>query len=300
MSELTVSPVSGAGEGPTYPEAFQQVVAEMRAIPKEHVQICNVEVPLATMTVFGSVPEIMALRPRVVEELPKFPIERFDKLETYTAAMAHAHTLFMAASRPPEPVTELVKQCTELREMLLSDAQALSRRGIIDGSRLEDLKGNNSYRFIPFDVFTLVHILRDNAAKIQGKTAVQPAELDKAQQLAQDLTRALGEREQAPAALESAIDLRNRAFTLFVRNYNDVQHVVHYLEPDRVDEIAPTMYGGGRPPGRKAKPTEATGTKAPSDEPAAAPAPGAAHPSAAPDVPVIAPGLPGASPFVRA
>lgn len=299
MSELTAVSVSSAGEVSAYPESFQKVVGEMRALPKEHVQICNLEVPLATMTVFGSLPEIMAMRPRVVEELPKFPIERFDKLETYTAAMAHAHTLFMAASRPPEPVTELVKQCTEMRETLLSDAQALSKRGIIDGSRLEDLKGNNSYRFIAFDVFTLVHILRENAAKIQGKTAVQPAELDRAQQLAQDLTRALGEREQAPAALESAIDLRNRAFTLFVRNYNDVQHALYYLEPDRLDEIAPTVYGGGRPPGKKAKSTEATGTKEPA-EPAAPPAPGATSPATAPDAPVIAPGLPGASPFLRA
>jgi hypothetical protein len=259
------------------------------------------EVPLATMTVLGSLSEIMAMRARVIEELPKFPIERFDKLETYTTAMAHAHTLFMAASRPPEPVTELVRQCAEMREVLLSDAQALAKRSIIDGSRLKDLKGNNSHRYTAFDVFTLVQIFRENGEKIQGKTAVEPAELDRGQQLAQDLTRALGEREQAPEALESAIDVRDRAFTLFIRNYGDVQHAIYYLEPQRLDEIAPTVYSGGRPSGKKVKPPEAPSGDVDPDAPAAPGAPGAVAPSAAPPaVNPIAPGLPGASPFVRA
>jgi hypothetical protein len=296
MSELPVSPVSGAGVY-AYPEAFQSVLGEIRGLPKEQVQPCNLEIPLAATIVLGSLPEITPLRGRVLAELPTFPIDRFDKLETYTAAMAHAHTLYMAASRPPEPVTELVKQCAEMREVLLSDAQALAKRGIIDGSRLKDLKGNNSHRYTAFDVFTLVQIFRENRDKIQGKTAVEPAELDRGQQLAQDLTRALGEREQAPEALESAIDVRDRAFTLFIRNYGDVQHAIYYLEPQRLDEIAPTVYSGGRPSGKKAKPPEApTG-----GDPEAPDAPGAVAPSAAPPaVNPIAPGLPGASPFVRA
>jgi hypothetical protein len=298
MSEQPVSPLNGAGEVSAYPEAFQSVLGEVRALPKEQVQICNLDIPYATTIVLGSLPEIMALRARVIEELPKFPIERFDKLETYTAAMAHAHTLFMAASLPPAPVTELVEQCSQIREVLLSDAQALAKRGIIDGSRLKELKGNNGYRYVAFDVFTLVQILRDNREKIQGKTAVEPGELERAQQVAQNLTKALGEREQAPAKLESAADERNRAFTLFINTYGDVQHAVYYLEPQRVDEIAPTVFAGGRPTRKKPPAPETLDAGVPADAP---PDPGTPVPGAAAGAPpsAIAPGLPGASPFLR-
>jgi hypothetical protein len=300
MSELPVSPVSGAGVY-AYPEAFQSVLGEIRGLPKEQVQPCNLEIPLAATIVLGSLPEITPLRGRVLAELPTFPIDRFDKLETYTAAMAHAHTLYMAASRPPEPVTELVEQCSQMRELLLSDAQALAKRGIIDGSRLKDLKGNNSYRYTAFDVFTLVQILTDNRQKIQGKTAVEPAELQRAQQLAQTLTRALGEREQAPAALEAATSDRDRAFTLFIKAYNDVQRAVSYLEPQRADEIAPTVYVGGRAARKKPLPPDPAGTEVTPDPPTAPGGPGGVPASAVPDSPAraIAPGLPGASPFVR-
>jgi hypothetical protein len=300
MSEQPVSPVNGADEVFAYPEAFQSVLSEIQALPKEKVQTCNLEVPLAVTTVFGSLPEIMALRPRVLEELPKFPIERFDKLERYTAAFAHAQALFMAASRPPAPVTELVEQCTRQRDLLLSDAQALAKRGIIDGNRLEDLKGNSSYRFIAFDVFMLVQILTENSAKIQGKTAVDQAELDRAQQLAEKLTRALGEREQAPAALDAATDTRDRAFTLFINDYGEVQHAVYYLEPERYAQISPTVYGGGRPVRKKTETPEAPAGAKP--DVSTAPGTPATIPAASigPAAPAVAPGLPGASPFVRA
>jgi hypothetical protein len=290
MSELSASPAVGSVEVPAFREAFQSVLGEMRALPKEQVQTVNLEIPVAVTTVMGALPAIRALRSRVLEELPRFEILRFDKLQIYTAAMAHAHTLFMAASKGPEQVAELAEQCAGLREVLLSDTQALAKRGIIDGGRLKDLKGNNSYRYTAFDLFTLVQILRENQAKIQGKTAVEPAELERAQLLAEKLTKALGEREQASSGAAAAADDRDRAFTLFIRTYSDVQHAVYYLSPDDSDDIAPTVYVGGRPPGRK-KP-QTPDTPVVPVEPSA-PAPTASAPVAN-RVPV---GMPGSDPF---
>src|SRR5205085_195966 len=81
-----------------------------------------------------------------VAQLPQFDIARFDKLEAYTLAAGHAHALWLAASAPTESIDELSQAATASRTLLLSDASALSTRGIIDGQRLKDLKGPNSLR----------------------------------------------------------------------------------------------------------------------------------------------------------
>jgi hypothetical protein len=58
--------------------------------------------------------------------------------------------------------------------------------------------------------------------------------------------RAIGEKEQAPAVVADASARRARAFTLFVRAYDQVRRAVTYLrwEDDDADLIAPSLYRG--------------------------------------------------------
>lgn len=80
------------------------------------------------------------LRGELVSKLPVFDIARLDRLELYARAAGHAHALHLQLSALPD-FTPLVEAAEALREVLVSDASALARRGLIDAQVLGSLKG---------------------------------------------------------------------------------------------------------------------------------------------------------------
>jgi hypothetical protein len=252
MGEESAVAVDGAVDMPRFRDAYQRLSTEIAAVPDDQVVQVNVEIPVAVTTVLGAIPEIRKLRAQLVEELPKFSVERFDKLEAYTLAVAHAHTLHMASGIPVESLPALVEQCMAFRDTFQISVKMLAHHGLVDGTRLRELKGTTGYRQIAFDVFLLAQILRESWAKIEGKTPLQLAELNQAESLADRLTTAVGERDQAAQGTSDTASMRTRAFTLFIKTYNEVRRAVAYLAPSDSDEIAPTVYiGVGKAPSRK-------------------------------------------------
>lgn len=242
MPEVSTNGADASGDLLSFREDYEKLREEIEAVPAEKMLPINVPIPAATQTVLGSIAEIRMFRPRLVEELPKFDILRFDKLELYTRASYHTNSLYLIASTPPESVPTLVEQCSELTVTFRADAEALMRRGLIDPNALRNLRGTLAYRDVALDLYNVVQVLRANWPKIEGKTALQLPELNKAEALANRLTLALGAREQAPALVGPASATRQRAFTLFMRTYSEVRRAIAYLEPDAVDEIAPNVY----------------------------------------------------------
>ncbi len=183
-----------------------------------------------------AMPQILALRPRFVAELPLFDIKLLDKLEDYTLAATHAHTQYLGADTPAEAIPELSEDAVKTRELLLSDASALAKRGYLSEGKLLELKGTNGYRNTASDVLTLAGILRDNWPKISGKTCVSLEELDAAESLGYRLLNALGFREQGPATVASVAQARQRSYTLFANAYD----VPETTAPAAVSAAPPT------------------------------------------------------------
>ena len=96
--------------GPRFREAYLRLLDEIRVVPTNELIAINIDIPTAVGTALGVLPEITALRPRVVSETPLFDIARFDKLEAYTQATWHAHSHYLAASAPAEPFDKLVEE----------------------------------------------------------------------------------------------------------------------------------------------------------------------------------------------
>jgi hypothetical protein len=242
MSDVSASAVDASVEVLPFRDSYEASLEEIVAVPDDQLVVINVDMPTALTTALGALPEIRPLRARLVEELPKFDIKRFDKLEPYTRASYHAHTLFMAASKPPEPVPQLAEQCSNLIATFRKDIEALVQRGLLDGNLLRNLRGTIGYRDIAFDLSMLTQVLRENWPKIEGKSALVRAELDQGEMLVTRLTLAIGHREQAPAVVGEAAVNRQRAFTLFMRTYSDARRAITYLMPDKVDEIIPSLH----------------------------------------------------------
>src|SRR5512147_1513801 len=298
MSNATINDSNNI---PKFRAAYQQIADEIAAVPDDELQQISVDILAVTTKVMGALPEIMALRPQFVSHLPLFDIQKFDKLETYTLAANHAHTQFLGADTPAEAIPELSEQATSTRELLLSDASALAKRGYLNPAKLQELKGANGHRNTASDVLTLAGILRDNWSKISGKTGVALEELDAAESLGYRLLNAVGFREQGPSTIAAVSLTRHRAYSLFVTAYDQVRRGVSYLRwnEDDADDIAPSLYEGRG--GRKVtsdlnqKPNAVTPAGAVAGTTPAQPPNGTGATPAQP-VPV---GLPGANPFVQ-
>jgi hypothetical protein len=239
------------------------------------------------------------MRPQIMSTMQQFDIARFDKLEAYTLAVGYANSLYLAASQPSESIEKLADEGSTLRDLLVAEATTLAQRRLIDGQRLKDLKGANGYRNLATDLFTLAAMVRDVWPSLGGKTSLVLAELDLAETLGDRLLTAVGQREQGPAVVATSAENRQRAFTLFIKAYDNVRRVLTFLRwpEDDVEEIAPSLYG--KPTRRKS--SDATVPAAPAAaKPGAAPAAeqvqaAIANASVKPPVGV---GLPGSDPFL--
>jgi hypothetical protein len=285
-----------------YSEAYELALPASQALPVDELIAVNIDVPTAMTTAIGKLPQILALRDQVAQQLPQFDITNFDQLSIYTFATGHAQALFAAASAPPEALVALNEQGLVLRDLIYSDAVALSNRGLINGDKLSSFKANVGYKNLAFDLLGLAALLRGTWDTIASKTALQSSELDQADDIGEKLMAAVAVREQGPTIAASQSAQRQRNFTLFANAYDQVRRAITFLRwnEDDVDDIAPSLYAG-RNTGRK-KPVEPEPTPSPAPSPVVNPSPApvataSSHLSGSSAVPVAS--MPGANPFAN-
>lgn len=208
------------------------------------------------------IPRVNALRAQLASDLPRFNLVTFDKLEDYTYALHFTHACYVAATRPPDGLQSLAEEAGLVRDRMRQDALALVGHGLVDGVPIAQVKGGTTYRSMALDLQVLSRVLKESWASIQGKSAVTIEHLNAASKLSLALMRVVGLREKAPAVVAAALETRNRAFTLFIRAYEETRSAVAYLRRHEgdADAIAPSLYPG-RPRRRRAA-AEATNTAA--------------------------------------
>lgn len=279
-------------------DAYERVKADLAGVPAEQLEKVNLDVQTATRTILGALPEIRALRARIVQELPKFDIGAFDKLEDYVQTLKYAQSGYQIATEPNDEMVELTEAGNAMRQRLLADANALAVYKLFDGSQLERLKGGNGLDNLAEDLELLSRAMLASWPKIQGKALTPLEEVQTASRVGLRLTRLAGLRDQGPARLAAAVELRQRAFYLVSRTYEEVRDAIRFLRRREGDleDIAPTLYTGK---GRRPTPEAATTPDA--TTPGAA-ATGAATPGATTTAALggnLGTPLPGAIPAVK-
>lgn len=226
--------------------AYYNVESELLELRPEELLNINLDIIAAVNTAAGVIPEVKVLRDQIVEQLPKFNLAAFDKLHHYAMAAAYAHTVHLATAEPQDKLRPIFEEAIVLRDVLLSDATTLAKRGHINGLALNELKRATGFKNVQSDLQMLVNILKSNWPNIAGKCGTTEAELARAEKLVSWLIQSVGLREQGPAEVAKTADLRTRAFTLFTKTYNDVRRAVAYLRWNEgdVDTIIPSLYAG--------------------------------------------------------
>jgi hypothetical protein len=72
---------NGANDEKLAAEAMARIAPEAAALSFDELSKVNLDLQQATATILGVLPEVMALRERIVKELPAFDITKVDKLE---------------------------------------------------------------------------------------------------------------------------------------------------------------------------------------------------------------------------
>jgi len=302
--------VSGSSlpEGATIDGAFESLREELEGVDNADLVHINIDVMAAVTTALGVLPKVLKLRPRVEEELPKFDLSVVDKFETYAMALYEAQADYLSATRPAEPLPQLVEEATKVRDTLFADVQALAHRQLIDGEEIREVKTAVGYKALAMDLQLLSNAMHRKWDVVQSKTAVQLPEILQANQLARRLLRVVGEREQAPAVAAEAAANRSRAFALFLKAYDEVRRAVTYLRwrDGDWDRFTPSLYAGrgtGKRKGETEPPIPTNGP--PTDAAEGAPV----APPVTPTVPGVSPaptngqqtlGLPDSTPFANA
>jgi hypothetical protein len=287
--------VDTSADAPRYREAFHRLKDELRAIPEKELLTLNLDPQLAVTTTLRALPEVKAMRSRLIAEFTNFDVTSFDKLEDYAIAFQHANTVYEAAAPDATKFEALLQESIKQRDILDADLRAAIARGHINGLRLKELRSGAGYRNVAADLFILVEIARTDWPKLEGKTFITLSELNRGERLAEDLNGALAERDRLPGKINEAADDSQRAFTAFARTHGKTRRAIQYLRDEYgdLDEIMPSIYNG-RASGRKRETKE--GSEPTGELPDGAEVPGEASEEAEQEIPV---GMPGASPFVR-
>jgi hypothetical protein len=279
---------------PAFYRALDEVRPELEAIPSEQLLPIRVDVMTAAIGALGVAADVKPFRDRVAAELGE-PVARYlDRLEGTARACSVAHAQHLMELRGEE-VAELIERLSQTRRVLLLEAQGLVSQKLLRGSVLAELVGGTGYHALCLDVLQLVSALRAEWATIAGRTPVTALELDQADALANAVATTLGENERGASSSISA-EMRQRAYTLFVRTYEEVRRAMTFIrwKEDDVDDIVPSLYAGKSAKSKKAddkgkgddgsQPIQGA-TPHTSPSPTSGPAP-------------VAPGMPGGSPFV--
>jgi hypothetical protein len=190
------------------------------------------------------------------------------------------------------PLQQLIAEAMKRRASLVSVLETASIYGLIPAEILQDLQGAKGHKNMAVDLIGVTGVLRQYWSALEGKTPVSVADLEHTEQLGQQLVKALGAREQAPAVDNAAALDRKRAFTLLAVAYGEVRDAVLYLRRNSGDaeQIVPSLYAGR---GGSKKKESAEGAEVPAESAPVAQTPtNGAGTSAA--VPV---GHPDSSPF---
>lgn len=224
--------------------AHARLKPELDALPAADVCTVNANVPDTVGIVLRSLPRLRALGPALTKALPTFDQSLFDKLENCAHALAMTHANQLAARAPAVP-NDAIERAAALRKILRADAQALCARGYLSETKLSQVSGRVGYQNTSEDLTLLAATLGAILPAVQGKSAVSAPDLELAMELAAQLRFAERRRNGVSLSEASAIDARNRAFTLLSKTYAEVRPAIVYLRAAEGDAsvLMPGLFG---------------------------------------------------------
>ena len=153
----------------------------------------------------------------------------------------------VAASDATTDLAEVHADLAEEHSLLLTDAEGLTKRKLLDPDRVDQGRPVLGYRTLVTSTLVLVALMRERFDAISHKTPTTLADLDRIGGKAKRMLRQLDMREQGEVRM-LALELRARAMTHLIRTYSQVRRNITYVRWDEGDAeaIAPSLWSGRR------------------------------------------------------
>lgn len=250
-------------------QAFKQLRAEIMAVPEDQLMHISVDI-LHT----HSIARVAAGRiDKIMPELQKLyglDLQRIRKLRLYAAACVHAHLLATAPEQTDPRLPRLLEEATKLREELVVTAKMLVVFGVVSADTVASLYGGAGYVELAGAIEQLAILFEGIWDRVEDRVPLTPEKLKRAKALACELHELLQQKKLRPQEKSEAQLVRQRAFTLLVKVYEECQSAVEYLRRREGDAAyyAPSLFVRKKRRGSlELTPEEADDTEEPSTPP---------------------------------
>jgi len=245
---MTSNEQESLGMTGNHQKAYESSLSEILALPKDAIQAVNTDVIMAVSRVRVACGRIQGLRGEVVAKLNDFDLKLWDKLETYSFALLYANTVWDNARRTMADLGDHTQQARSQFELLYAVVQVLVSRGLVEPFHLKVAKKRRGRLRFAYGLLGLVEVLREAWPTVAHKTGLTESELTQAEALGEQLSRGVALQNAPIEELKQLAELRDRAFTVFVRAYGQVRHALQYLRREKNDaeRYAPSLYGRRR------------------------------------------------------
>ena len=250
--------------------AYELLLPKLRAIPADRVVKPKVDLQAAAGLVIAALPKLAPYK-AALGALPNTSKELVDELEDRAYAMVRAITDARAVLKETLPLPALLERGEIVRTLLLASADILVVYGDIPASFVADVRANSGHLDLASDLLVLGRMLTREWAKAENRTPAKKELVEEALRLGEQLTIALGNKAQ-PGEASEVVQLRDRAYTLFLEAYNEVRTGLAYLRAKEGDaeKTFPSVFAGNRRGSRGGE----------EEQPAPGPGPGPLSPQA--------------------
>lgn len=233
-----VAPTILRGATKTFESQFESLLA----IPASEVIRVYLPVRKATLMGLASAERIKEYA-QEISRLHESEIDEVEELRSCCLTLWHADVV--ATEPEADQMKVVADEGYEVRNLLVSSARDLSQRDLLPKARVDAVSMIRSYVDVSADLYTLSELFEAAWDDVEGKTPVTKEEVAKA--------RSLSERIGSHAIVRQAnlpdgdgvdpMDIRNRAFTKFVKQHKRVRKAVAFIieDDETLNEVIPPL-----------------------------------------------------------
>lgn len=184
------------------------------------------------------------MRPRI-DALKDVNTQLLNGLERYTLTLAQAHGDWLGTRRQGALPKETLQEARKKRALLRMHLTLLAQHGLLALPAPPRTK-KRSHTSLALELIALCSFFRTHWHKVKGHTALTLDQIAEAEGVGSSIVTALGKQKAKTGNPERrrAVDLRARAFTLFLAAYDEARRAVTFLlwHQGNADEVVPSLY----------------------------------------------------------
>lgn len=229
--------------------ALERCLPRAMALLAESIKKINLDLNSAITTARVGWLQIRPLRARIAEELPKFELRVVDEFEDRMRALIESQSRYNAeADVSAKELDDLEIECARIREITYADFQSLVARGIVLASSVARIREGAGREDLAADLLDMDKEIDKARAKVGDRLWITVEEQNYLREKGTELKHALASLTVAEYNARQRIELRQRVFTLFINDYDEMRRAATYLrwrEGD-ADALVPSLFARSR------------------------------------------------------